>query len=146
MKLSAILVVLALAGACQPTPTPEEAAAVFVVEDMLGRVQPEGASITDRYIGSTWQGPPPIGPVYPVVVETSGLPALSSEAWRSEDSARLVLNLFRPVRLGGDSMRVIAEWLIFEPGESFWGTQYDYALDCSARCRLLVRHGPGYLN
>lgn len=141
-----MLIALPFALACQPTLTPGESAAVFVVQDMLERVQPEGSEISERYIASMWQAPPPIGPVYPAVIEAAGLPARALELTRADDSATLVLNNFRPIPIGGDSLRLVAEWLIFEPGELYWGTQYEYTLECPSSCRLMTRHGPGYLN
>lgn len=110
--MTTVLIALTLAVACQPSPTPEESAAVFVVQDMLNRIQPEGSEISERYIASMWQAPPPIGPVYPAAIEASGLPARPPELTRNDDSTTLVLNLFRPVPVGGDSLRVVAEWPI----------------------------------
>lgn len=57
-----------------------------------------------------------------------------------------MLNLFRPRDLGGDSLLVVAEWLIHEPGELFWGTDYQYVVLCRGGCEIVTRHGPGSLN
>jgi hypothetical protein len=141
-----MLVALLVAGACQPTLTPEESAAVFVVQDMLEHVPPEGSEITRRFIAPMWQAEPPVGPVFAAAIEASALAAMPLDAATSADSATLVLNLFRPRALGGDSLLVVAEWLILEPGEVFWGTQYEYTLKCTSSCELMRRHGPGYLN
>lgn len=123
---------------------PAEEAAAFVVRDMLELVPAEVRSVEQRRISSRWQS---IGRglVPERVIAASGLPAVDT-TWNPADSLVLVLNLFEPRPLSGDLVEVAAEWLVFKPGEFFWGTDYKYELRCRSSCELLKRHGPGYLN
>lgn len=145
-RVYAVVGLVVCVTACGPTLPSDEAAAVFVVEDMLQRIPAEGDSIARRVIAEEWQGPPPAGPVSPAAVAASHLEARRLAVAARSDTATLVLNLFRPVVEELDTYRVVAEWLIYTPGELFWGTQWVYRLRCAPQCVLLERHGPGYLN
>ncbi|MBT8460980.1 MAG: hypothetical protein KJO44_00550 [Gemmatimonadetes bacterium] len=145
--LPAILIGTQLSlASCVSERSDVESAAIIAIRDMHGLIPQEGEAISRRFLSSVWQGLDPPQALPAAVLEASGLPARSLSRSDLEDSTTLVLNLFRPTSLGGDSLRVIAEWLVYEPGELFWGVDYQYTIDCSRTCAIAVRHGPGHLN
>jgi hypothetical protein len=144
MTRGIVVSVFALVLAACRSPSMSEGAAEFVVRDMLELIPAEVQSVEQRRISGHWQTIGR-GRVPERVIAASGL-AVVDTTWRPADSLVLVLNLFEPRMLNGDSVEVVGEWLVYEPGQPFWAPQYEYHLRCRSSCELLDRYGPGYLH
>jgi len=134
-------------GGCEVGPNPAEAALVFVVRDMQNLMPRDVVDIQNRFLGEIFLGGPPDQVIPESVRDASGLSVVSESEIIARDSTIVVLALFLPLELGGDSLRVTANWLVFEgEPQEMWGDEYNYFLVCNPNCALVRRDGPGHLN
>jgi hypothetical protein len=116
------------------------AAAIFVVKDLVSRAPPG----LDPQLLRRWEVPPAEAEPVPadlleIFQEVSGFPIAPGDVASSRDSSIVLLHMYRPLVLRGDSVRVLGGWirLVGGDGGGAWGTEYDYLLDCRLACRLL---------
>lgn len=143
---SIVALLIPLSVGCSPV-DPESEALLMVVGDMAELVPPEVASSQRRHIRPDFGGSLPGEPLPPRVVRASGLAVAPDSLLSQRSDPVLALSLFKPRVLAADSVEVHAEWLVFGARGGFWGHEYRYVFQCSARsCVQLSRTGPSILN